>query len=162
MRRIREYEDVSYTENPITMEEKQRGCRVTNSGTYPYLRLHCDVEGLQFPKSVILRLNLENRIADPWSGRKLFRQMGKALGLQDCPMEIGHPVPVIHDKDVLVELGVRKRRGSSESENEAVNFAPVNSRPSYLAPGTEIVDVVGSAVNKAAQSNTFNDNDIPF
>ena len=166
VRRIREYVDGSYTEEPITNEERQRGCKVSKSGTSLYLRLHCDVDGLQWPKNVILRLNLENKIADPWSGRKLFQQLGKAIGLTECPLDIDHPVLVIHDKDFLVELTVKPKRGGGGKENEAVAISPLNvqvsdGRPAYLAPGTEIVDVVSSKDNRAA-AHTYNDNDIPF
>ena len=164
VRRVRDYhEGGGYTDNPITNEERQSGCKVTSSGTYIYLRLGCDVEGLQWPKNVLLRLNLENLIADPWSGRKLFRQLGKALGLTDTgPMDLGHPVPALHDRPFLVELKVKNKRGSSgEKENEAESFAPLSGqRPSYLSQGAEVVDVVSSDPRPMPPISAYNDRDM--
>ena len=150
VRRVRDYN--AGTDQPMTGEERSRGCTQSTSGTYVYLLLGCDVDGMQYPWKVIVRFNLENVIADPWSGRKLFRQLLSAVGLEQVPLEIGQSVMPIHEKPFLVELMTKEKRNSpGEKENEAKAISPLSTQPRQTAPaftpapgsGVEVMDVVG-------------------
>lgn len=160
VRKIRDYQEGGgYTDSPITPQEEQSGCSVSSSGTYIYLRLGCDVEGLQWPRNVILRFNLENIISDPWSGRKLLRELGAAIGVTgDIPWPpFGQPMDILHDKPFLVELSVREKRGfSGKQENEADGFRALTSSPVVS------VDVVSSGPRPAPPAAAFNDDDIAY
>ena len=157
VRRIRLYDERGgYTEEPITQQEIGSGHRVSSSGAYIYMKLKCDVQGLQWPKTVVLRVNVQNLISDQWKGRKLFRQLGNAVGMSGEFVwpEFGDPISALHDKPFLVELTVKKNRKTGKPENDVAAFAPIVARPQQAAPPAwsgkaEVVDRVGTAAPAA-------------
>jgi hypothetical protein len=162
VRRVRDYN--AGTDAPMTGEEHQRGFTQSTSGTYVYLLLGCDVDGMQYPWKVIVRFNLENVIADPWSGRKLFRQLLSAVGLEQVPLEIGQSILPIHEKPFLVELVTKEKRNMpGEMENEAKSIAPLTSQPKQATPmyippagsGVEVVDIVGASRSYGSDDGMF-------
>tara|TARA_R110002110_G_scaffold90808_1_gene235999 strand:+ start:1003 stop:1662 length:660 start_codon:yes stop_codon:yes gene_type:complete len=168
VRRIRLYDDGGgYSDEPITQQETASGHRVSSSGAYIYMKLKCDVEGLQWPKTVVLRINVQNLISDQWKGRKIFKQLGKAVGMSGEFVwpEFGDPISALHDKPFLVELTVKKNRKTGKPENDVIAFAPVAARPQQAAPPiwsgkAEVVDRVGTAA--PAAKAPFADDDFMF
>ncbi len=153
IRRVYDYS--SSTNAPLTTEERNRGADQTNSGTYIYILVECEVEGWQWPKKVPLRFNLTNVIADPWSGRGLFRQLLCATGLETVPLEVGQSVEALHGKSFMVELSKKQKRNGSpgEMENEAVAIEPLTPQ----RPRAEVVDVVSSGPRPSPPASAFND-----
>tara|TARA_R100000655_G_C2982944_1_gene192073 strand:- start:50 stop:709 length:660 start_codon:yes stop_codon:yes gene_type:complete len=168
VRRIRLYDDRGgYSDQPITQQEIDSGHRVSKSGAYFYMKLKCDVDGLQWPKTVILRVNVQNLINGAGRGRSIFKQLCKAVGLSGSLQwpEIGSPIQAVHDKPFLVELTVKKNLKTGKPENDVAAFAPIVARPQQAAPpawsgNAEVVDRVGTAA--PAAKAPFADDDFMF